>query len=106
MTKIRPAILNIAATTTDVLLDTLTCPKGHTFQCKEIGFGLTTDGQVRVFLEDEQLVTYNFDADDDRRRVVIDWELKEGMELRVYGDNNNAGAQDVGYTLVYDDVSG
>jgi len=106
MIKVRSIFANVAAGTTDQLLTTITTPDGHSYNYKEIGFNLADDTTISVYVEDEHVITYQRDGDEDLRRVVINWDVKPGLEVRVYASNASGGALDCGATLVYDDVEG
>jgi len=104
MDKIRSAFASLAAATVEQELLKITVPEGHRYNYKQIGFNLADDCTVKVYFEDEHVITYQRDGDESTDRFPINWEMRGGDEMRVVGSNATGGALDVGVTVEYDDV--
>lgn len=105
MVKIKSSSVSVPANTPAVLIHTVTVPEGHQYDFMETGFTVPTGTSITAYVEDEKVIDYKRVGDDDVRRIVLNWVVMPGTEVRVYGANTTGGALTVGNTLVYDDIS-
>jgi hypothetical protein len=94
-----------AATGTEMLLGTLTVPKGHNYNAVEIGVQLSALCIVYVYVENERVLTFNGNLNADVQRRILNWNIKEGILIQVTATNADAFAQNLGVELSFDDLS-
>lgn len=95
-----------AGSLAETLCDKITVPDGRKWNVVEIAVGAPTGCTVAVYINQERVMVNNAALMADTRRVVLNWELATGNEVRVYAINTTGGALTCGVALIVDDIQG
>ena len=107
MDKIKQYFADVNNGITGQEIHSLIVPEGHTYNFKEVGPLVEVDTVVRVYIVDEMVCEFRGDINDvDPRRHVVNWNLTQGMELRIIADNASGAVQELGAGITYDDITG
>lgn len=84
----------------------LTPASGKVIDVKEIGGNVTSDGRIKVFIEGEQITSIKDNAlASVENRILIDWSIAEGEELKIVGEDQSGSSNEMNVTLVFNEHS-
>ena len=85
----------------------LTPPQGHTYRILEIAFSLSGAGYFEIYINEQRLTEHLYkDAIDiDKRRILVNWELKQGDKLKIIAYDTSGSTNTATVFIVYEDVT-
>lgn len=93
--------------TTFTELKAITVPKDRKYKVVEVRPLTNTSCEVKINIETEEYFHITHDLhNDDKRPIVVDWDMVAGVKLSVTGINGDSSAHTIGFLVVYEDVAG
>ena len=104
--RIQADSVSIDANAKEASVVTLSPPEGKVYNILEIALGASGAGYFSIYIQNQR-IAHPLDKDAlalDSRRILVDWSLKQGEELKIVFTDKSGASNTAKYLIVFEEV--